>query len=113
MKKKIMVLTGSRAEYGILKNILIAIQASEELELYLVVTGTHLLPQYGYTVNEIKNDGLPIWKEIPVEITPRRAGDIATSFADTKLAEEILHWKAEAGIDEMCADSWNFTLKNL
>lgn len=62
-----MVLTGSRAEYGILKNILIAIQASEELELYLVVTGTHLLPQYGYTVNEIKNDGLPIWKEIPVE----------------------------------------------
>lgn len=67
MKKKIMVLTGSRAEYGILKNILIAIQASEELELYLVVTGTHLLPQYGYTVNEIKNDGLPIWKEIPVE----------------------------------------------
>ncbi|MDE5917559.1 MAG: UDP-glucose 4-epimerase GalE [Oscillospiraceae bacterium] len=52
-------------------------------------------------------------KEIPVEITPRRAGDIATSFADTKLAEEILHWKAEAGIDEMCADSWNFTLKNL
>lgn len=52
-------------------------------------------------------------KKIPIEITPRRAGDIATSFADTKLAEEILHWKAESDIDEMCADSWNFTLKNL
>ncbi|MGN0621697.1 MAG: UDP-glucose 4-epimerase GalE [Porcipelethomonas sp.] len=51
-------------------------------------------------------------KHIPVEITTRRAGDIATSYADTKLAKEILNWEATLDIDEMCADSWNFTLKN-
>lgn len=50
--------------------------------------------------------------EIPLEITERRAGDIATSYADTKLAKEILGWEAKLGLDEMCRDSWNFTVKN-
>lgn len=49
---------------------------------------------------------------IPVEITERRAGDSATSYADTKLAKELLGWEATFGLDEMCRDSWNFTVKN-
>ena len=61
-----MVLTGSRAEYGLLKRILWGIQRSEKLELYIVVTGSHLLKQYGYTINEIKEDGFQIWKEIVI-----------------------------------------------
>lgn len=59
-----MVLTGSRAEYGLLKNILCGIQQSEKLELYIAVTGAHLSERYGYTVKEIKDDGFNIWKEI-------------------------------------------------
>lgn len=51
-------------------------------------------------------------KEIPVEITARRAGDIATSYADTSLAKKLLGWEAELDIDDMCRDSWNFTVKN-
>ena len=50
--------------------------------------------------------------EIPVEITARRAGDIATSYADTSLAKKLLGWEAELDIDDMCRDSWNFTVKN-
>lgn len=61
-----MVLTGSRAEYGLLKNVLWKIQYSERLELYIVVTGSHLSERYGYTMKEIKKDGFEIWKEIPV-----------------------------------------------
>ncbi|MGN1480773.1 UDP-glucose 4-epimerase GalE [Porcipelethomonas sp.] len=51
-------------------------------------------------------------KEIPVVITPRRAGDIAWSYADTTLAKKLLGWEAQSGLDKMCADSWNFTVKN-
>lgn len=51
-------------------------------------------------------------KEIPVEITERRAGDIATSYADTSLAKKLLGWEAELDLDDMCHDSWNFTVKN-
>jgi len=51
-------------------------------------------------------------RPIPYTIAPRRAGDIAFCYADTKKAEELLNWHAEKSIDEMCEDSWRFTLKN-
>jgi len=51
-------------------------------------------------------------RPIPYTIAPRRAGDIAFCYADTKKAEELLNWHAEKSIDEMCKDSWRFTQKN-
>ncbi len=51
-------------------------------------------------------------KELPYKIMERRPGDIATCYADTKKAKEMLGWEAEYGIDEMCEHSWNFTVKN-
>lgn len=51
-------------------------------------------------------------KKIPYEIKPRRAGDIATCYADTAKAKELLGWEAKYDIDEMAADGWNFTQKN-
>lgn len=51
-------------------------------------------------------------KPIPKKIAPRRAGDIATCYADASRAEEIFGWKAKSGIEQMCADSWNFTKLN-
>lgn len=50
--------------------------------------------------------------EIPLQITDRRAGDIATSYADTSLAKKLFNWTAKLNIEDMCRDSWNFTLKN-
>lgn len=66
MKRKILVTTGTRAEYGILRPILKLIQKSKKLELYLVVTGTHLSKKHGFTINEIKKDGFNIFKTIPM-----------------------------------------------
>lgn len=66
MKRKVMILTGSRAEYGLLKNVLWKIQNSDILKLYIVVTGSHLSEKYGFTVKEIKEDGFKIWKEISI-----------------------------------------------
>ena len=51
-------------------------------------------------------------KELPYVIKPRRAGDIATCYADCSKAERELGWKAEKGIEEMCADSWRWQSKN-
>lgn len=51
-------------------------------------------------------------KEIPYKIVERRAGDIATSFANPDKAKKLLNWTAELTIDDMCVDSWNFTVKN-
>jgi UDP-glucose 4-epimerase len=49
---------------------------------------------------------------IPYVIAPRRAGDIAACYACADKAEKELGWKAERGIDEMCASLWNWQSKN-
>lgn len=51
-------------------------------------------------------------KEIPYEIGPRRAGDIAACYADPAKAADELGWKADKGIEEMCADGWRWQSKN-
>lgn len=49
---------------------------------------------------------------IRYEIKPRRAGDIAVCYCDPSKAKRELGWEAQYGIDEMCADSWNWQSKN-
>jgi len=56
VKRRIAVVTGTRAEYGILKPLLKKIKKSPKLELNLLVTGMHLLKKYGMTIKEIKKD---------------------------------------------------------
>lgn len=51
-------------------------------------------------------------RKIPYKIAPRRPGDIATCYADSKKANEDLGWKAEKEIEEMCEDSWRWQSKN-
>lgn len=47
-------------------------------------------------------------KDIPYAIVDRRPGDIAACWADTTLATELLGWKAELGLEQMCQDSWRW-----
>ena len=58
--RTIAVVTGTRAEYGLLKPVLMRIMKDEQLELKLIVTGTHLCATYGETQQEIVADGIPI-----------------------------------------------------
>ncbi len=51
-------------------------------------------------------------RAIPVEIAPRRAGDIATSYANPTRAKDLLHWEAKRTLEDMCRDSWRFTQQN-
>ena len=47
-------------------------------------------------------------RPVPYKICPRRPGDIATCYADTAKAAELLGWRAARNIDDMCRDGWNF-----
>ena len=51
-------------------------------------------------------------KTLPYVVDPRRPGDIAACYAEPKKALEEMGWKAELGIEEMCASSWNWQSKN-
>jgi UDP-hydrolysing UDP-N-acetyl-D-glucosamine 2-epimerase len=76
MKKRIVaVFTGNRAEYGLQFPILRAIEKHPDLEYRLLVSGAHLDPNFGSTLEEIRNDGFRIDAEIKIEM------DAASLFA--------------------------------
>lgn len=60
VKQKICVLTGTRAEYGLLSTLMKAIEKDQDLQLQVVVTGMHLSPEFGLTYQEISEDGFAI-----------------------------------------------------
>jgi len=64
MLKKICVITGSRAEYGLLYRLMKDIQEVPEFELQIIVTGMHLSPEFGQTYKEIEKDGFHIYKKV-------------------------------------------------
>jgi UDP-glucose 4-epimerase len=53
-----------------------------------------------------------IGRPIPYEIVARRPGDIATCFADPTLAHDVLGWRAQRTLAQMCADSWRWQSQN-
>jgi GDP/UDP-N,N'-diacetylbacillosamine 2-epimerase (hydrolysing) len=69
MKKKILVTTGTRADYGILRPLLTEIKKNKKFDLFLIVCGMHLSKKHGMTINEIKKDGFKIYSKI--EIMPK------------------------------------------
>ena len=77
------------------------------LNIYNLGTG------HGYSVLDIvKNFEAATGVKIPYVIKARRPGDIATCYCDPSKAKRELGWEAEYGIEEMCADSWNWQQKN-
>lgn len=78
--RKIAVVTGTRAEYGLLYWILKGIHEDQELELQLIVTGMHLSPEFGLTVKEIEKDGFPIAERVEMLLSSDTETAIATSM---------------------------------
>lgn len=65
-QKKVCVVTGTRAEYGLLKELINKINKDEEVELQLIVTGMHLSPEFGLTYKQIEEDGFFIDEKIEI-----------------------------------------------
>ena len=78
--KKIIFLTGTRADYGKLKSLMKRVEESIDFELYVFVTGMHMLQKYGSTYHEIEKDGFKnIYKYINQKSTSSHHMDIALS----------------------------------
>ena len=87
--KKICIVTSTRAEYGLLRNLIERVSRDPNLELCLIVTGMHLSPEFGMTVNEIETDGYPITEKVDILMSSdnvaavsKTMGIAAISFAD-------------------------------
>lgn len=63
---RVAIVTATRAEYGLLSPLIKRVDADEVLELDLIVTGTHLSHKHGYTIDNIRSDGIKISYEIPI-----------------------------------------------
>uniref|UniRef100_A0A7V3J924 UDP-N-acetylglucosamine 2-epimerase (Hydrolyzing) n=1 Tax=candidate division CPR3 bacterium TaxID=2268181 RepID=A0A7V3J924_UNCC3 len=66
MKRRVCVITGTRADYGILYPVMKAISNSHGLKLYIVATCMHLMKEFGYTIKEIQNDGFDIYEKVDI-----------------------------------------------
>lgn len=64
MKRKICVVTGTRAEYGLLRWVMQGIQDEPDLALQIIATGMHLSPEFGLTYREIEKDGFHIDRKV-------------------------------------------------
>jgi GDP/UDP-N,N'-diacetylbacillosamine 2-epimerase (hydrolysing) len=78
--KKIVVVTGTRADYGIYVPLLEKIEKDPDLELGLLVTGMHLSPIYGYTINEIKADKYNIIGTVDILLQRSTSANMARSI---------------------------------
>jgi len=80
MIKKVCVITGSRAEYGLLKFLMQLIKDDEYLNLQIVVTGMHLSPDFGLTYREIEQDGFEINRKVEMLLGSDSSVAIAKSM---------------------------------
>ncbi|MDH4944076.1 UDP-N-acetylglucosamine 2-epimerase [Sulfurimonas sp. C5] len=79
MKRKICVVTGTRAEYGLLYWLMKTVEADPELELQLIVTGMHLSPEFGLTYKEIEEE-FNINKKVEILLSSDTAVGISKSM---------------------------------
>ncbi len=80
--KKVAVVTATRAEYGILRPLLRRLKEETEIDLQLLVTGTHLSEKYGRTQDEILQDGMEIYRKIPILENGNTPYDISITMAN-------------------------------
>lgn len=80
-KKKILIVTGNRADYGLLKKLISEIKKNKSLSLKILATGSHLIKKYGYTVNEIKNDKNKIDYKVNLSINSDKPNDISKAIS--------------------------------
>lgn len=88
MKKarRILAITGSRAEYGLARPILKAIHQDRDLSLELIVTAMHLDKKFGYSYKEIQKDGLKVVGKVPVNLSSDNSAFMAEGLGKQVIA---------------------------
>ena len=78
--KNICIVTGTRAEYGLLRWLMDGINKSTKLELQIIATGMHLSPEFGLTYKEIENDGFKIDRKVEMLVSSDSSNGIVKSM---------------------------------
>ncbi|MDH3791068.1 MAG: UDP-N-acetylglucosamine 2-epimerase, partial [Rhodospirillales bacterium] len=79
-KRRICVVTGTRAEYGLLHAVMSELERDPDLALQLVVTGMHLSPEFGLTCEVIEADGFAIDEKVEMLLSSDTAVGVAKSM---------------------------------
>jgi len=95
--KKICIVTGTRAEYGLLMPLIKRVYEDPELDLQLIATGMHMSPEFGLTVNLIENDGYPIADKIEILMSSDTSVGISKSIglANISFSESFARLKPD------------------
>lgn len=97
--RRIAVVTGSRADYGLLRGILTRLKAADDVALSVIACGMHLVPRFGETWQAIEADGFPLAAKIDLKLDDDRAETVArgtgigvSGFADVlaRLKPDVL-----------------------
>ena len=91
--RRIAVITGSRADYGLLRSTIKAVSSRRGVELQLIATGMHLLKKFGHTVDDITGDGWKVDARIPMQSGDDSANDQAKGLS-----------RGIAGVAAFCAE---------
>ncbi len=105
--------TGVRDYIHVVDLALGHLKALERLQQHTECQAINLGTGVGYSVFEmVRAFEQASAKPVPYQVAPRRAGDIAACYADPALALSLLGWRAERGLDAMCADAWRWQRHN-
>lgn len=80
-QRRVVYLSGTRADFGLMRATLQRIEATDGLALQVLVTGMHLSELHGSTVDEIRASGLPICGEVPIDMLTRSGASMASGIA--------------------------------
>lgn len=94
---RIAYVSGTRADFGLMRAALAAVHGTPGLELGIVVTGMHLAPKFGATVADIEAAGLPIVARVPVDLAVSTALSTARSVGVMiqGIADALAAWRAD------------------
>jgi len=82
MKHTVCVITGTRAEFGLLQPLIRKLNNDEEINLQLVVTGSHLSAAFGNTQTEIEDAGFPVYARVPISLEGDSKLDMVKTTAE-------------------------------
>lgn len=104
--KRVCVVTATRAEYGAMKRVIKTLHDDKDIDLCLLVTGTHLSEKYGYTVKEIIEDGIPICKKLTVLDERNDEQGIIRTISNTLLTVSAAFQELKPDIVVICGDRY-------
>lgn len=79
--RRLVYLTGTRADFGLMRSTLLRIASTPNVQLQVVATGMHLSPMHGLTLDELFAAGLDVLAQIPIDVTTRTGASMADGIA--------------------------------